>query len=909
MNQELGFETIPFEIAPEFQGEVFEEESERGGRRSSPGPRSGFRSPYTAGQRPGRARVFSPTRPKKPPVRKPRPSGFRRRGPWGVPYGLVSEPYSGQPAPSGSEDMRWVQSALNDVLGLRLPVDGIMDAATRSAVRSFQQREGLPVDGIVGPDTREALLRARSGKTAPPPDGGDQATGTTAPDTEWEGEESLESFWDTLGSWWGGSSPGSSAPRPAAGLPPSSRTAPSSQPVLRRGSKGSAVTELQNRLAALGFSPGAADGIFGSLTEGAVKSFQRSRGITADGIVGSQTWGQLYAQPGTGGAQPSPIPSPAADRWALPADVRAAGEAQSVRYDSPPAWEDGGNCTGSFTQGAAELRQHILANFRGVAAIGGYSCRQNSANLKETSVHGVGRALDIMIPIVGGRAHGAIGDPIANWLVRNASVIGIQYIIWNRVSWGGNRGAPKDRSYTGPNPHIDHIHAELNKDGAERRTAWFQRKAIPMNQELGFETIPFEIAPEFQGEVFEEESERGGARSSPGPRSGFRSPYTAGQRPGRARAFSPTRPKKPPGRKPRPSGFRRRGPWGVPYGLVSEPYSGQPAPSGSEDMRWVQSALNDVLGLRLPVDGIMEAATRSAVRSFQQREGLPVDGIVGPDTREALLRARSGKTAPPPDGGDQAAGTTAPDTEWEGEESLESFWDTLGSWWGGSSPGSSAPRPPQPAPSSQPVLRRGSKGSAVTELQNRLAALGFSPGAADGIFGSLTEGAVKSFQRSRGITADGIVGSQTWSKLGMVAGTPPGTPSSGPSGGSGSIRYGKGWGGSEGVADAAKGIAASMGVPVTSQKRDLAATIRVGSTTGSDHYTGNTTAFATDFGVSGSRGDELARAIATKYGIPQSAIGTFTRYTIQVGDRRYSLQLLWRVKGHYDHVHLGIRRV
>ena len=195
--------------------------------------------------------------------------------------------------------MRWVQSALNDVLGLRLPVDGIMDAATRSAVRSFQQREGLPVDGIVGPDTREALLRARSGKTAPPPDGGDQAAGTTAPDTEWEGEESLESFWDTLGSWWGGSSPGSSAPRPP-------QTAPSSQPVLRRGSKGSAVTELQNRLAALGFSPGAADGIFGSLTEGAVKSFQRSRGIPADGIVGSQTWGQLYAQPGTGGAQPSP---------------------------------------------------------------------------------------------------------------------------------------------------------------------------------------------------------------------------------------------------------------------------------------------------------------------------------------------------------------------------------------------------------------------------------------------------------------------------------------------------------------------------------------------------------------------------------------------------------------------------
>ena len=36
----------------------------------------------------------------------------------------MSEPYSGEPEPSGSERMRWVQGALNDVLRLRLPVDG-----------------------------------------------------------------------------------------------------------------------------------------------------------------------------------------------------------------------------------------------------------------------------------------------------------------------------------------------------------------------------------------------------------------------------------------------------------------------------------------------------------------------------------------------------------------------------------------------------------------------------------------------------------------------------------------------------------------------------------------------------------------------------------------------------------------
>jgi hypothetical protein len=64
--------------------------------------------------------------------------------------------------------MRWVQSALNDALGLRLPVHGVADTATRNAIRSFQQREGLPADGIVGPDTERALIAARK----PPQEGG-----------------------------------------------------------------------------------------------------------------------------------------------------------------------------------------------------------------------------------------------------------------------------------------------------------------------------------------------------------------------------------------------------------------------------------------------------------------------------------------------------------------------------------------------------------------------------------------------------------------------------------------------------------------------------------------------------------------------------------------------------------------
>lgn len=252
--------------------------------------------------------------------------------------------------------------------------------------------------------------------------------------------------------------------------------APAARPVLRRGSRGSAVSDLQRRLAAAGHSPGAVDGIFGSLTDSAVRRFQQARALTVDGVVGPMTWGALLG----GGTRPPPSPTPApvpagtAPRWVLPEAVRLAGEAQRVRYDSPPPWTGNpGNCSGDFTAGAETLRAHIQATFAGVTSIGGYSCRQNTANTAETSVHGVGRALDIMITPIAGQANAAAGDRIANWLVSNAQAIGVQYVIWNRVRWSGSASGRKDASYGGPNPHIDHIHAEINLDAAARRTPWF----------------------------------------------------------------------------------------------------------------------------------------------------------------------------------------------------------------------------------------------------------------------------------------------------------------------------------------------------------------------------------------------------------------------------------------------------
>jgi hypothetical protein len=73
---------------------------------------------------------------------------------------------------------------------------------------------------------------------------------------------------------------------------------------LQRGSQGAEVVRLQNALRALGFYDGASDGDFGPDTEEAVITFQDSKGLSTDGVVGPGTWSAL------GGDEPAPVAPP-----------------------------------------------------------------------------------------------------------------------------------------------------------------------------------------------------------------------------------------------------------------------------------------------------------------------------------------------------------------------------------------------------------------------------------------------------------------------------------------------------------------------------------------------------------------------------------------------------------------------
>jgi len=63
------------------------------------------------------------------------------------------------------------------------------------------------------------------------------------------------------------------------------------------------------------------------------------------------------------------------------------------------------------------------------------------------------------------------------------------------------------------------------------------------------------------------------------------------------------------------------------------------------------------------------------------------------------------------------------------------------------------------------VLKYGSAGNAVKSLQLILNGNNYWCGTADGDFGSNTLAAVKKFQKAKGLTVDGVVGANTWSKL------------------------------------------------------------------------------------------------------------------------------------------------
>lgn len=122
-----------------------------------------------------------------------------------------------------------------------------------------------------------------------------------------------------------------------------------------------------------------------------------------------------------------------------------------------------------------------------------------------------------------------------------------------------------------------------------------------------------------------------------------------------------------------------------------------------------------------------------------------------------------------------------------------------------------------------PVLKAGSTGPDVTNLQQRLKDLGFDPNGVDGNFGPGTKAALIAFQKSKGLTADGVAGPQTMAALQLGTAAAAGA-STGTTTGSGDSVGGAA---AAGAAPAVAGVSAETvskmfpGVPMTNIKENL----------------------------------------------------------------------------------------
>lgn len=125
--------------------------------------------------------------------------------------------------------------------------------------------------------------------------------------------------------------------------------------------------------------------------------------------------------------------------------------------------------------------------------------------------------------------------------------------------------------------------------------------------------------------------------------------------------------------------------------------------------------------------------------------------------------------------------------------------------------------------------------------------------------------------------------------------------------GASSVSGGEGgdWGGAKPIADRLAALVCPPAV-VSSTKRSR---VKTASGNVSDHYIGNSTAYANDIACSLSLGDQIVGKLAAAVGVPDYKGGYWLNRDITEGGRRYRVQIGWRTEGHYDHIHCGVKRL
>ena len=535
--------------------------------------------------------------------------------------GSYTEPTRTLNSGSTGDDVKWLQNALNTVMGADLEVDGQYGSGTKTAVTNFQKKTGLSADGIFGTNSLNKMKTLLSVQNSKPTVTLSTKNGqNTIKWSKVSGASGYKVYRKTSGGSWkllktvGSSVTSYTDTTAAAGtayyytakayrtdssltvngkyvtnakITTSSKSSGSSsgssssgsgttssgnytEPTrtLKSGTSGNDVKWLQNALNTVMGADLEVDGQYGSGTKTAVTNFQKKTGLSADGIFGTNSLNKMKTLLSVQNSKPTVTLSTKNGQNTIKwSKVSGASGYKVYRKTSGGSWKllkTVGASVTSYTDKtpkAGTKYYYTVKAYRTDSKLtvnGKYVTNKTITTSKSSGTSG-------------GGGTSASSYPVPSRTLKSGST-------GNDVKWLQS----SLNSVLGTKLDVDGIYGTATKNAV--RT--LQKKAgISVDGIFGTNSLS-KLKSMLNGTGTSTSS---GSSAS----SSTLSKYTV-----------PTRTLK----------------------------SG----SSGNDVKWVQCALNQVLGTKLDVDGIYGTKTREAVRTFQKKVRISVDGIFGVNSRTKM---------------------------------------------------------------------------------------------------------------------------------------------------------------------------------------------------------------------------------------------------------------------------------
>ena len=600
-----------------------------------------------------------------------------------------------------SDDVTTIQTRLKALGYMTAGATGYYGDVTRDAVKSFQKNNSLTVTGVVD-KTTFALLKSSKAKAK---------NGGTAQ--------------------------------------------PTATPIAQRGDKNDTVMAAQERLKELGYFTGTATGYFGTVTQSAIRAFQKANGLTVTGTLNKETQSKLNSKNAV--AKATATPKPTATPTATPAknvvatrgdrndtvkaiqarlkelgymSANATGYYGDTTYNAVKSFQkvNGLTQTGTMDKTTYSLLNSTKAKKKSGATAGTtpqptekptatpnpsvvaqYGDRSDTVSTIQTRLKELGYMSINATGYFGGTTEKAVkAFQKANSLSETGVVDKTTYNLMNSTkakkkdgTTAGTTPAPTTKPTATPNPNTIAQRTDKNSTVTAIQERLKQLGYMSANATGYFGETTEKAVTSFQ-------QVNGLSDTGVVDKTTYNLLMStkAKKKDGTVSGSTPAPTSEP---TPDPNIVAQRG-------------------DTSSEVTTIQNRLRALGYFTVNSTGTFGAATESAVKAFQKNNNLAETGIVTKTVYNLMMstkaKTKSGATAGP----DPTEKATA-------------------------------------SPRTDIYLYLGSKGSNVTSLQNRLIELGYMAGKADGSYGGATEYAVHAYQSRNGLYADGKAGSDTLNSI------------------------------------------------------------------------------------------------------------------------------------------------